>query len=126
MTIGLIPLLCISLQVNILTVGEDEARTMGINTKLIRFITIICLTSASVAVSGMVGWVGLVIPHLSRKLVGNNFVYLLPTSIIFGASFLLLVDNVSRNLWTSEIPIGILTSFIGVPFFIYLIKRRED
>lgn len=128
MVIGIIPLLCISWQVNILTVGEDEARTMGINTKLIRFITIICatlLTSASVAVSGMIGWIGLVIPHLSRKLVGNNFVYLLPTSIIFGASFLLLVDNVSRNLWTSEIPIGILTSFIGVPFFIYLITRRE-
>lgn len=129
MIIGIIPLLLISWQVNILTVGEDEARTMGINTKLIRFITIICatlLTSASVAVSGMIGWIGLVIPHLSRKLVGNNFVYLLPTSMIFGASFLLLVDNVSRNLWTSEIPIGILTSFIGVPFFIYLITRRGD
>lgn len=129
MLIGIIPLILISWQINILTVGEEEARTMGINTKLIRFVTIICatlLTSASVAVSGMIGWIGLVIPHLSRRLVGNNFVYLLPTSAIFGASFLLLVDNVSRNLWTSEIPIGILTSFIGVPFFIYLITRRGD
>ena len=129
MLIGIIPLILISWQINILTVGEEEAKTMGINTKLIRFVTIICatlLTSASVAVSGMIGWIGLVIPHLSRRLVGNNFVYLLPTSAIFGASFLLLGDNVSRNLWTSEIPIGILTSFIGVPFFIYLITRRGD
>lgn len=129
MLIGIVPLILIRWQINILTVGEDEARTMGINTKRIRFITIVCatlLTSASVAVSGMIGWVGLVIPHLSRRLVGNNFVYLLPTSAMFGASFLLLVDNVSRNLWTSEIPIGILTSFIGVPFFLYLITKRGD
>lgn len=129
MCIGLVPLILLSWQINILTIGDDEARTMGINTKLIRLITIISatlITSASVAVSGMIGWVGLVIPHLSRKLVGNNFVYLLPTSMIFGATFLLLVDNISRNLWTSEIPIGILTSFVGAPFFIYLITRREE
>ena len=129
MCIGLVPLILLSWHINILTIGDDEARTMGINTKLIRLITIISatlITSASVAVSGMIGWVGLVIPHLSRKLVGNNFVYLLPTSMIFGATFLLLVDNISRNLWTSEIPIGILTSFVGAPFFIYLITRRGE
>ena len=84
------------------------------------------LTAASVAVSGMIGWVGLVIPHLARKLVGNDCRYLLPSSMIMGAGFLLLVDNVSRNLLATEIPIGILTAFIGAPFFIYLMTRRGN
>lgn len=129
MIVGIIPLVLFSWQINMLTIGEDEAKTMGVNTKLIRFVSIVAatlITAASVSVSGMIGWVGLVIPHLSRKLVGNNFVYLLPTSMLFGATFLLLVDNISRNLWTSEIPIGILTAFVGAPFFIYLITRKEQ
>jgi len=74
----------------------------------------------------MIGWVGLVIPHLSRKLVGNDCRHLLPTSMVMGALFLLLVDNVSRNLLATEIPIGILTAFIGAPFFIYLMTRKES
>ena len=74
----------------------------------------------------MIGWVGLVIPHLSRKLVGNDCRYLLPASMLMGASFLLLVDDISRNLLTTEIPIGILTAFIGAPFFIYLMTRRGN
>ena len=74
----------------------------------------------------MIGWVGLVIPHMSRKLVGNDCRYLLPTSMIMGAGFLLLVDNLSRNLLSTEIPIGILTAFIGAPFFIYLMTRRRN
>ena len=82
-------------------------------------------TAASVSVSGMIGWVGLVIPHLCRKLVGNNYRYLMPASFLVGATFLLLVDDVSRNLLAVEIPIGILTAFIGAPFFLYLITRRE-
>ena len=83
------------------------------------------VTAASVSVSGMIGWVGLVIPHLSRKLVGSDHRYLIPASMLLGAAFLLAVDNVSRNLLASEIPIGILTAFIGAPFFLYLILRRE-
>ena len=129
MIVGIVPLILLSWQINMLTIGEDEAKTMGVNTKLIRFVSIIAatlITASSVSVSGMIGWVGLVIPHLSRKLVGNNFVYLLPTSMLFGATFLLLVDNISRNLWTSEVPIGILTAFVGAPFFIYLITRKEQ
>lgn len=74
----------------------------------------------------MIGWVGLVIPHLSRRIVGNNYNYLMPASMLFGAMFLLLVDNVSRNLFTTEIPLGILTAFIGAPFFIYLITKRGE
>ena len=73
----------------------------------------------------MIGWVGLVIPHLARKLVGSDYKYLLPASMLLGASFLLAVDNISRNLLAVEIPIGILTAFVGAPFFVYLLLRRE-
>ncbi len=128
MAIGLIPLFLLRWQVNILTLGDEEARTLGVNTNRLRFFVIVCatlVTAASVSVSGMIGWVGLVIPHLSRKLVGSNYRYLLPASMIAGATFLLLVDNVSRNVLAVEIPIGILTAFIGAPFFIYLISKRE-
>jgi iron complex transport system permease protein len=129
MAIGLIPLLLLRWRMNILTMGDDEARTMGVNAHLIRFVVIISstlTTAASVSVSGMIGWVGLVIPHLARKIVGNNYSYLIPASVLCGAIFLLLVDNVSRNFFTTEIPLGILTAVIGAPFFIYLITRKGD
>ncbi len=129
MALGLLPLFLLRWQINILTLGDDEAQTLGINNNLLRLIVIICstlITAASVSVSGMIGWVGLVMPHLSRKLVGNNYIYLLPATMIFGAIFMLVVDNVSRNLLATEIPLGILTAFVGAPFFIYLITRRGD
>lgn len=129
MLIGLIPLFLLRWRVNILTLGDDEARTMGVNSKRLRIIVIFCatlITAASVSVSGVIGWVGLVIPHLSRRMVGNNYKHLMPASMLFGAIFLLLVDNISRNLLATEIPIGILTSFIGAPFFIYLITRDGE
>lgn len=112
-----------------MTMGEEEAKAMGINTKFIRLIVIICatmLTSASVAVSGMIGWVGLVIPHFTRMITGPDFRRLIPASMILGASFMLIVDNFSRMLTTQEIPLGILTAFIGAPFFIYLIMREGN
>ena len=125
--IGLIPLVLLRWRINVLTFGDDEARTMGVNAKRIRLIVIICatlVTAACVSVSGMIGWVGLVIPHLTRRLVGNNYRYLLPATMLTGAVFLLVVDNISRNLLSIEIPIGILTAFVGAPFFIYLITRE--
>ena len=82
------------------------------------------ITAAAVSVSGLIGWVGLVIPHLCRRYVGNDYRKLLPASMLFGAAFLLLVDNISRNLLAVEIPIGILTAFIGAPFFIYLMHQK--
>jgi iron complex transport system permease protein len=128
MAAGLIPLFMLRWRINLLTLGDDEARTMGINAGALRFVIVICatlVTAASVSVSGMIGWVGLVIPHLSRRLVGNNYKFLLPASLLFGAAFMLVVDNVSRNLLPTEIPIGILTAFVGAPFFIYLIMRGK-
>lgn len=129
MAIGLIPLLLFRWRMNILTLGDSEARTLGIHAKRLRTLVILCatlITAASVSVSGMIGWVGLVIPHLARRLVGNDYRYLLPTSMLFGATFLLLVDNVSRNMFSTEIPLGILTSFIGAPFFLYLMTKDGD
>jgi iron complex transport system permease protein len=128
MAIGAVPLFLVRWRINILTLGDDEARTMGINASALRFLVIICatlMTAASISISGMIGWVGLVIPHFCRMIVGNNTKYLLPASMIMGAGFLLLVDMISRNLIATEIPIGILTAFIGAPFFIYLIFRRQ-
>ena len=129
MLVGLVPLMLLRWRVNILTLGDDEARTMGVNAPRVRRIVIIAatlITASAVSVSGMIGWVGLVIPHLSRKLVGNDYRRLLPASMLFGAAFLLAVDDVSRTLLATEIPIGILTAFIGAPFFIWLITRKGE
>jgi len=129
MSVGLLALYLFRWRINILTLGDHEARTIGINTSAVRLYVIIfstLITAASVSVSGMIGWVGLVIPHLSRKIIGNNYKYLMPAAMVIGAIFLLLVDNVSRNLLEVEIPLGILTAFIGAPFFIYLITRKGE
>ena len=127
MAVGLVVLFVLRWRINILTMGDEEASTMGVNTKRLRLIIIVAatlITAASVAVTGMIGWIGLVIPHLSRMLIGSDYRKLMPASMLMGASFLLLVDDVSRLLTTAEIPIGILTAFIGAPFFLYLITRE--
>ena len=127
MALGLIALFVLRWRINILTMGDEEASTMGVNTKRLRMVIIVAatlVTAASVAVTGMIGWVGLVIPHLSRMLIGSDYRKLMPASMLMGAGFLLLVDDVSRLLTTAEIPIGILTAFIGAPFFLYLITRE--
>lgn len=127
MVVGLVTLFVLKWRINILTMGDEEAATMGVNTKALRLIIIIAatiVTAASVSVTGMIGWVGLVIPHLSRMLIGSDYRKLMPASMLMGACFLLLVDDVSRLATTAEIPIGILTAFIGAPFFLYLITRE--
>ena len=128
MVVGLIPLVLLRWQVNLLTLSDDEARTMGVNVPRVRLVVILCatlVTAASVAVSGLIGWVGLVVPHLARRIVGNDYRKLLPVSMLGGAVFLLLVDDVSRNLLVTEIPIGILTAVIGAPFFVWMMTRRN-
>lgn len=129
MAIGLFPLLLLRWRINLLTLGDEEARTLGVNVGVVRLLVILSatlVTAAAVSVSGTIGWVGLVIPHLARRLVGNNYRHLMPASMLFGALFLLIVDNVSRNLLATEIPLGILTAFVGAPFFLYLITRRGE
>ena len=122
--LGLVPLLILSWRMNLLTLGEEEARSMGVNTRLLRLVVIVCatlLTAASVAVSGMIGWVGLVIPHFCRMLFGYDYRRLLPAASLFGASFLIVVDDIARLASAGEIPLGILTAFVGAPIFLYLI-----
>ena len=129
MLAGLIPLLALRWQLNVITMGDDEARAMGVNAPKIRLGIVICstlVTASAVSVSGMIGWVGLVIPHMMRRLVGSDYRYLMPASMLGGGIFLLVVDNVSRNATTAGIPIGILTAFIGAPFFLWLITGKGD
>ena len=126
MAVGLVPLLLLRWRMNLLTLSPDEARAMGVHTDRLRLAVILSstvLTAAAVSVSGMIGWVGLVIPHLSRRIVGSDCRRLMPMACLFGAAFLLLVDNMARCLTATEIPIGILTAFVGAPFFIYLMVR---
>ncbi len=129
MLAGLIPLVLLRWQLNVITMGDDEARAMGVNAHRIRLWIVICstlVTASAVSVSGMIGWVGLVIPHMVRRLVGSDYRYLMPASLLGGGIFLLVVDNVSRNATTAGIPIGILTAFIGAPFFLWLITGKGD
>lgn len=129
MLLGAVPLFALRWRMNLLTLPEDEARSMGINTRQMQLIVVICatlLTAASVAVSGMIGWVGLVIPHFARMLFGSDFRKLIPASTLMGASFLVVVDDVARIVATAEIPLGILTSFIGGPVFLILMLSRRE
>ncbi|MBQ3192921.1 MAG: iron ABC transporter permease [Oscillospiraceae bacterium] len=129
MLAGLFPLLALRWQLNVITMGDDEARAMGVNAPRIRLWIVICstlATASAVSVSGMIGWVGLVIPHMMRRLVGSDYRFLMPASMLGGGIFLLVVDNVSRNATTAGIPIGILTAFIGAPFFLWLITGKGD
>ena len=126
--IGMAPLACLRWQLNAMAFGDEEAQAMGLNVKRLRGLFILCatlLTAASVAIAGMIGWIGLIIPHMARFMVGPNCKVLLPMSFLVGGSFLLLVDNVARNLFTVEVPLGILTSIIGAPFFFYLLLKRK-
>lgn len=126
MLVGNAGLLALRWQVNALTMGDDEALSMGVDAPRVRRAVIVCstlVTAASVSVTGIIGWVGLVVPHLARGIVGVDYRHLLPASMLLGAGFLLVVDDVARLATTAEIPIGILTAFIGAPFFMHLTTR---
>jgi iron complex transport system permease protein len=126
MLLGAIPLFLLRWRLNALSFGEEEAQALGINTDRTRLVVIICstlLTASAVSIGGMIGWIGLVIPHFSRMIAGPNYKMLLPVSVLIGSVFLLIVDDVARSAFTMEIPLGILTSIIGAPFFVYLLMK---
>ena len=117
-------LLLLRWRMNLLTLSPDEARAMGVHTDRLRLAVILCatvLTASAVSVSGMIGWVGLVIPHFCRMLFGYDYRRLIPAGALFGAAFLLAVDDIARLVTTGELPLGILTAFVGAPLFLYLI-----
>lgn len=127
--LGILMLAFLRWQLNVLSFGEEEAASMGIATRRARWTVILCstiLTTVSVSIAGMIGWVGLVIPHFSRMIVGPNYKVLFPASVLMGASYMLLVDDVARCAMAQEIPLGILTSLIGAPFFLYLLMRSKQ
>ncbi len=123
---GIIPLILVSWRLNVLSFGDDEAKSMGLNTNRLRSVVIICaslITACTISISGIIGWIGLIIPHLTRMIVGPNHKSLLIYSFILGGIFLLIVDNIARTIASVEIPIGIITSVIGAPLFIFFLKK---
>lgn len=119
-------LLAFSWQLNVLTLPETEAQALGLSVRLYRYLLLGCATllvALCVSVSGAIAWVGLVLPHLARMMVGHDYRRLLPLSALLGISFMLLTDNAARLIASSEIPIGIMTSFLGAPFYLYLILK---
>lgn len=126
--LGTIPILSLRWRLNLLSFGEDEAKAMGVDVSTVRIICIISatlLTAAVVSIAGTIGWVGLMIPHLVRFISGPNNKTLIPFSLLTGALFMLVVDNVCRSLLAYEIPLGVLTSLIGAPFFLYILFRTR-
>lgn len=122
--LGLVPLHLLRWRLNVLTQGEEEARALGVDAPKLRAVVILAATLATaavVAISGTVGWVGLAIPHLVRLLVGPDFGRLLPCTLLAGALFLLAVDTMARTVAATEVPLGILTSLVGAPFFLWLL-----
>jgi iron complex transport system permease protein len=120
--IGLAPMWLLRWRINLLSLDDEEARALGVETGRIRIIVIAAatlMTSAAVAISGVIGWIGLVIPHFARMLVGPDFSRLLPTAILLGAGFLLAVDTLARTVARIEIPLGVLTAFVGTPLFLW-------
>lgn len=121
-------LLSISWRINILSLGENEARSLGIDVSLTRGIAIFCstvLTASVVSISGTIGWVGLVIPHLGRILVGSDNVRLLPVSVLLGSSFMILIDTIARVSINAELPLSILTGIVGSPFYFWLLAKQR-
>lgn len=122
--VSLIPLILLRWRMNLLSLDDEEAETLGINTKRTRLIFILSatlMTSAAVSITGIIGWVGLIIPHIARLWIGADFRRLLPTSLFIGATFLLLTDTIARSIFSIEVPLGIITSLVGAPFFLSLL-----
>ena len=125
----MIILMLISWWIDVLSMGEDEARSLGANVRLIRAIAIFCstlLTSGSVCLAGTIGWVGLIIPHFSRMMVGSSNRRIIPVSAVLGGMFMLLVDTLTRTVSVDEMPVSIMTGIIGAPFFCWLLFKRKD
>jgi iron complex transport system permease protein len=126
--IGTAVLVAMRWRMNVMSLPDEEARALGVSTTPVRIVIVAAATlttSASVATAGIIGWVGLVVPHLARSLVGPDFARLLPTAAILGGGFLLFIDTIARTAAPIEIPLGILTAVVGTPFFIWLLTSMQ-
>jgi iron complex transport system permease protein len=124
--VGLVPLVLLRWRIGVLSLGDDEARALGVDVTHLRLLVIgaaTLMTASVVAISGVIGWIGLMIPHIARMIVGPNFSRLLPAAMLMGAAFMLLVDTLARSIARIETPLGILTAVLGAPFFLWLLAR---
>lgn len=124
--VALVALWLLRWRINVLSLGDEEARTLGVEPRRIRLVVIAAatlMTAVAVSIAGIVGWVGLLVPHVARMLVGPDFRRLLPASAAGGAAFLVLVDALARGAATIEIPLGVLTALVGAPFFLWLLRQ---
>ena len=125
---GILILIFFSKYLNALSLGDEEAKALGVNTKLLKLIIILVATlisALSVILAGIIGWIGLIIPHITRLIFGADNKVILPMSALIGAIFLLIVDNTSKLIFSFEIPIGIVTAIIGIPIFIFVLKNAK-
>lgn len=125
---GIVVIFLLRWRINVMSLGEEEALALGVDTKKTMRIIIVCatlITASAVCISGVVGWIGLVIPHLGRMLTGPDFKTLIPVSAFLGATYLILIDDLARTVATVEIPLGVLTALIGAPFFAYLLSKKS-
>jgi iron complex transport system permease protein len=126
--IGVVVLILWSWRIDVLSMGDKEARSLGLNVTRDKAVVIggaTLATAGAVCMSGVIGWIGLIMPHIARMLVGSNARALVPVSFSLGATFLIFVDTLSHFIWSAEVPLGILTALIGAPFFVYLLKRTK-
>jgi len=126
--VGLVPLALYRWRVGVLSLGDDEARALGVDVGRLRRVVIAAatlITASVVAIAGVVGWIGLMMPHIARMIVGPNFARLLPASMLLGAAFMLIVDTAARSIARVETPLGILTAVLGAPFFLWLLARGK-
>lgn len=124
--LGLLPMVLLRWRINLLSLSDEESAALGLHvgrTRLLLIVAATLMTASAVSFTGIIGWVGLVIPHVARLLVGPGFSRLLPASLLLGASFLLLTDTLARTVASIELPLGVLTALVGAPFFLYLLAR---
>ncbi len=129
MALGMAVVLLLRWRLNVLTLDEEEARSLGVNVRRYRLVFIAAstlLSASAVCLGGLIGWVGLMVPHMARALVGADSGRLLPACAMLGGTYLVLMDDLARSLLSMELPIGVVTSIMGAPFFIYLILRRRE
>lgn len=126
MALALLPLWLLRWRINLLSLSDEEAAALGLNvlqTRLVLIVAATLMTAGAVAISGIIGWVGLIVPHVARLLVGAEFSRLLPVSLLLGAAFLLLTDTLARSVAGIELPLGVVTAFVGAPCFLLLLAR---
>ena len=129
MAAGLAVIFALRWRINLLTLEEEEARSLGIDVRRTRLLFIAAatlLSAAAVCLGGLIGWVGLMVPHMTRALAGADYRRLIPAGAMLGAAYLVLIDSIARSLLSLELPLGVVTSILGVPFFLYLTVRRKE